>query len=121
MVKKIKILHVDDSQAVVMYTKKMLTGILSIEMIESAGTISEAKNHMNSKEVNIAILDINLPDGNGLSLLRWIKECYPDVLIIMLTSDLSAFYREYVKKLGVDYCLDKSMEFEEIIRIIENQ
>jgi DNA-binding NtrC family response regulator len=54
------------------------------EMIE-AGTVIEALDHA-EKGVDLVLLDYKLPDGDGLSVLRRVREIDPDVLVIMLTA-----------------------------------
>lgn len=38
-----------------------------------ARTCEEAKNYANNNTFNMAILDINLPDGDGFQFCKWIK------------------------------------------------
>ena len=53
----------------------------------SCECISEAKEQLALGMVTLAILDINLPDGNGLDLLKEIKDSTPDIPVIMLTAN----------------------------------
>ena len=41
----------------------------------SAETIKKAKLLSRKIQVNVAICDVNLPDGNGLELVRWMRNC----------------------------------------------
>lgn len=50
-----------------------------------AGTASEALSHYRDG-VDLVLLDIGLPDANGLTVLKQIKEADPDTLVIMLTA-----------------------------------
>ena len=50
-----------------------------------AGTASSAIEQVNSA-VDLVLLDYRLPDGDGLSVLRQIKEVSPDTPIIMMTA-----------------------------------
>lgn len=49
--------------------------------------ISEARGQLLCGIVSLVLLDINLPDGNGLDFLREIKEKYPELPVIMLTAN----------------------------------
>lgn len=91
--------------------------VSSINTIESVGTVLQAKELLGKKAMDVVILDINLPDGNGLQLLEWIKKNYPAITVIMLTNNSDSFFREIAKKSGAEYFLDKSMEFEDLIKI----
>ena len=48
--------------------------------ILEAGTVDEGKAAIMGEEPEICLLDINLPDGNGLGLLKWAKNSNVDLL-----------------------------------------
>ena len=66
---------------------------------------------------DVAILDIQMPNGNGIEVLQTVKNQNPNIRIIMLTNFLE--YREGCLSLGADYFLDKHNEMEEIPRLIQ--
>ena len=51
----------------------------------SAESVKKAKRIASDNHVDVAICDVNLPDGNGLELVRWMRYCQ-NVYIICLTS-----------------------------------
>ena len=118
MSKKINILHLDDSEAIIAHVKKILEPLSNIQTIETAGTILQAKEIANSQIIDVAILDMNLPDGNGISLLKWIKQNHPATAVVMFSNHSDSFFRDAAAKAGAMYFLDKSTEFEQIPRII---
>jgi two-component system OmpR family response regulator len=119
MTRKINILHVDDSKSIKLYIKIMLMEISSIQVLESAGNVAQAKTLLHSKTMDVSILDINLPDGDGISLLKWIKKYYPEMTVIMFSNSSDPFFRSAAQKAGADHFLDKSMEFEDLIKILK--
>jgi len=54
--------------------------------VETALSISEAKDRLQSMVPDVIILDINLTDGSGLDLLQDIREIHIDIPVIMLTA-----------------------------------
>ena len=50
----------------------------------SAESVKKAKRIASDNNVDVAICDVNLPDGNGLELVRWMRNCQ-NVYIICLT------------------------------------
>jgi DNA-binding NarL/FixJ family response regulator len=54
--------------------------------VGEAGTAEQALNRMHGLEVDVAVLDIRLPDGNGIEVCREIRSRFPDTRCLMLTS-----------------------------------
>ncbi|MFH1020220.1 MAG: response regulator, partial [Pseudomonadota bacterium] len=70
-----------------------------------------------SRNVALVLLDIGLPDTNGLSLLPQIVDQYPDAAVVMLTgiADLRVAM-DCMRKGATDY-LSKPVQFEEIFHV----
>ena len=54
--------------------------------VRTSLSVAEAKKEIENSQPNLIISDLRLPDGSGLDLLKWTKEKYPDIVIIMMTS-----------------------------------
>ena len=54
--------------------------------IVSCGTAKEARDQFAVGDVSLVLLDINLPDGNGIDLLKEFKNQNPAIPVIMLTA-----------------------------------
>ena len=69
----------------------------------------------------IVILDINLPGMSGIEMLRKVREMmHVQPIIIMLTNNAYACYETECIKMGADYFLDKSRDFQRIPSIISS-
>ena len=53
-----------------------------------ARTCEEAKNYANSYTFHMAILDINLPDGNGFQFCKWLKARSNTLILFLSAKDL---------------------------------
>lgn len=94
------------------------------EVVGVAENGLEALNLVNEKRPAIVLLDINMPMGSGLTVLRFIRESKMQSKVIMLTSDDSPDSVLTAKKLGVDdYIIKPSLDtnrlFEALRRISE--
>ncbi len=67
----------------------------------------------------IVILDINLPGMSGIEMLRKVRALmHIQPIIIMLTNNAYSCYERECMKIGADYFLDKSRDFQRIPLII---
>src|SRR5215204_1694813 len=68
-------------------------------VVDGAGTVAEASDHFNSEAPSVALIDIGLPDGNGIQLLDRLKAKHPKVPVIVVTaSDEKRFVDEAIKR-----------------------
>ena len=57
------------------------------KQVVSVRTIKAAKEQIEIQTPALALLDVNLPDGSGLDLLKWIRSVKPDLQVILLTAN----------------------------------
>jgi DNA-binding NtrC family response regulator len=74
----------------------------------------EASTIAAEEQVDVILLDINLPDANGLELLTKLKEQHPDVEIIMLTAHASVDSALTAMRSGAYDYLTKPFQFNEL-------
>lgn len=55
--------------------------------IVSCSTVNEARQQLFVCQPSLALVDINLPDGSGLDILREIRSAYSDIKVILLTAN----------------------------------
>ena len=60
--------------------------------VQEAGSSNDAIAVMDKKGVDIALVDVRMPDFDGLELLRTLKEKWPEVPVIMLSTYDQALY-----------------------------
>src|SRR5690348_7630836 len=83
-----------------------------------AGTTAEALAHAETG-VDLALLDYQLPDGDGLSLLKKLRELDPDVLAIMLTAHQDVDLVVEVMKAGAFDYATKPFELDDVALRVE--
>ncbi len=78
------------------------------EVVE-AGSAAEATGAMETSPVDIALVDVRMPDTDGLELLRRLKARWPDVPVIMLTTfDHPQYVRRALAEGAAGYMLKDS-------------
>jgi len=117
--RKINVLIVDDSLIVRERLVAILDELAGIEIVGQAGNVAEAVNAVRKLQLDVMILDIRLPDGSALDILRNIKQAKAVPTIIILTNYPYPGYRQECLKAGADFFLDKSIEFDQIPILLE--
>ena len=96
------ILVVDD-EAIIRTTLERIL-VEECYRVTSVSTGAEALDHLARNEVDLVLLDLNLPDVNGIDVLRQAKELDPDLLVIVVTGYASVESAVEALKLGAyDY------------------
>jgi DNA-binding NtrC family response regulator len=78
------LLLVDDEESF----RKLVGGELgrSGYAVETAGGVEEARRLLAQRSFHLVVLDVRMPDGSGLDLLREVREASPQTEVIMLTA-----------------------------------
>lgn len=114
---KINILLVDDEKDFLEITTKRLTR--RGYNIKSATTCSEAIRVIESDWPEVIVLDVMLPDRDGIECLKEIKQKRPSAIVILLTGHASMQAgRQSLESGANDYCL-KPIELNELAEKIE--
>ena len=118
MTKKPAILIIDDNMS---FTDRM-TGLLEESghtgCISVAADFKEGYRLFLEQRPEMVLLDINLPDKNGIELLKVIRQSKGNCEVIMITNHTGRNYRQQCRELGVRYFLDKTNDFSLVTEII---
>lgn len=66
---------------------QLLGGCADLEMVAEVSQAADAVRVVATMRPNVVTLDVTLPDGDGLQLARELRDRYPDLGIVLLTSD----------------------------------
>ncbi|MEQ1554309.1 MAG: response regulator transcription factor [Ferruginibacter sp.] len=103
----------DDHYMVVEGIRSLLMNELDIEFIGSASTLQSCKEFFKTKQPNVLLLDINLPDGNGIDLCKELKQKYPLVNILGIsTYNQASYIKDMINNGAVGYVLKNATQKE---------
>ena len=83
--------------------------------VSTAEDAAQARGRIAAARPDLAVLDINMPGENGLSLARWLREAHPAVAIVMLTTVGESVDRIVGLELGADDYISKPYELRELL------
>ena len=112
-----KILLIEDNEAIIMGLKYSLEQE-NFQVI-SAKTAKESKDKLDDKNIDIVLLDVSLPDGNGFEICKEIKE-KNDIPIIFLTAQDEETSIVLGLDLGADDYIVKPFRTRELISRIKS-
>jgi PAS domain S-box-containing protein len=116
MDEKESILIVDDDET----TRKILTLIFGKKgyETETAGTGREAIEKAQGRFFNVALLDIRLPDMEGVELLAPLKEMHPDIVVILATGHASLETVVQALNEGASAYITKPLNVDEVLATV---
>jgi signal transduction histidine kinase len=117
MNRKESILIVDDDES----SHRSLTLIFGRKgyETETAGTGREAIEKAQRRFFNLALLDIKLPDMQGLELLAPLKHLHPDMLVIMVTAYASTKTAIRAMNEGASAYITKPLDMDEVLATVK--
>ena len=111
---KIRVLIVDDHPMVLEGMKAMLSNFNYITVVGTARNAFEAMDLLKVTPADVAIVDINLPEVNGIELTGKIKKEFPAVKVLAMSTFTERSYISQMIQNGASGYLVKSASNEEI-------
>ncbi|MGQ0824505.1 MAG: response regulator [Actinomycetota bacterium] len=81
-----RIFLLDDHEIVRRGLRELLEAEDDLEVVGEAGTAEEAYGRIPATHPDVAVLDVQLPDGSGVEVCREIRSSHPEINCVMLTS-----------------------------------
>ncbi len=111
-----KILIVDDEAELRMLLKSLLETDFSVTEADSGATLQKS---FSQEAPDVILLDLKLPDANGLDLLPQIKKNWPDTEVIVLTGEATFEAAVQATKRGAYHFINKPFDTQALLVTIE--
>jgi len=115
--RKIRLLIADDHEVVRTGLKTLLADT-EIEVVGEVTTGEAAVNYVAQHPVDVVLLDVRMPEGDGLNALARIKLSHPDLPVVMLSNYDNPSYMARAVALGASGFLLKDCSREKLIETI---
>jgi two-component system response regulator DevR len=119
MKQPLSVLVIDDHESVRAGIKAALSRAGHI-CVGEAGSISEARAQIAHTNPQVIVVDLSLPDGNGLEIVQWARSISERIGIVVLTLNPAQDFLLTVMKSGASAFVEKSAPLAELISAIEH-
>ena len=114
----VRVLLVEDSLPMRARIRSLIEESGSAEIIGETGSVTEALALLRAHPTDAVVLDLNLEDGDGCTVMIEIKRTRPACVVIVLTCFPDEEFRAFCLHSGADYFFDKSREFERVPEVL---
>ena len=112
-----RVLIVDDEENIALVLKELL--ISKGYEVQAVFRGKEAMEQLVRDKFDLILLDIRIPDINGLEILKEAKRKHPDIKTIVLSGFLEE-YKEEIEKIGCDAFLTKPFSIKTLIKVLDS-
>lgn len=109
---------VDDSMILRERLVSMLSDLDGLRIVGQASETREAMEGIQRLKPDVVILDLHLPGGGGIKVLRYTKQETPATKVIILTNYDYPQYRNTCFEAGADLFVDKLTEFDRVPALV---
>jgi two-component system nitrate/nitrite response regulator NarL len=112
----IRVLLVDDHSSFRQPLAFMMQREPDLEVVAQAGSLAEGRRVLkDAKDVGVAVVDLDLPDGNGADLVRDLRTANPRGMVMVLTASKDQAQIARAVEAGASGVMHKSASISEII------
>ncbi len=86
--------------------------------VHVAMTGAEALEAVRNHPCHLAFVDVRLPDADGIELTAVMRSAYPDMRVVVITSDATPANRERAFRSGAWHFMEKPFEMAEVAKVI---
>jgi DNA-binding NarL/FixJ family response regulator len=118
MMKRVRVLLIDDHDMVRLGLSIMLEACEEIELVGETGSPSEVFSLYQQTQPDVVLMDLHLPETNGIQLTRQLKQLDPDARVIALTNYSDSHLVQEALTAGVTSYLLKNVKIDMLRKTI---
>jgi DNA-binding NarL/FixJ family response regulator len=78
-----------------------------LEIVAQAGSLAQAREALLERHLDVAVVDLGLPDGDGRELFGELRRRNPSISLVFLSATIEAGHLDELQRAGADAVLDK--------------
>ena len=110
-----RLLLVEDHASFRQTLALVFDGEPDFEVVAQAGTVAEAREVMDDREADLGVVDLSLPDGEGVELIENLRQANPHFAALVLTASLDRAEHARAVEAGAAGVLHKSADMDQIL------
>ena len=110
-----RLLLVEDHASFRQTVALVFDGEPDFEVVAQAGTVAEAREVMDDREADLGVVDLSLPDGEGVELIENLRQANPHFAALVLTASLDRAEHARAVEAGAAGVLHKSADMDQIL------
>lgn len=112
------LLSIDNSKGILDRLFRLIRGIPGADLITAPIELNEIMAYVQCFQPDVLVVDLCLSDGTAMDVMRALGFTNKNLTLIILTDQPYEDIENQLKALGADFVLNKSLEFELIIKIL---
>jgi DNA-binding NarL/FixJ family response regulator len=113
--RRIRVMLVEDHPDFRRLMESLLGGQADIKLMAQAGSLAEARKHAAAVKFDVVVLDLSLPDGNGVDLIADLRRENPDVAVLILSATLDPASVDRAIEAGANEIMDKLEPLDKVL------
>ncbi len=119
--------HKPDMKVIIADDSKLIRDRITerVELIDNVNVVAQTTNSFETIEEikkhkpDVLLLDIRMPEGSGINVLKYIQNNKIRIVTIVVTNYPIMQYKNKCFELGTDYFFSKATEFDEVFKLVE--
>jgi len=114
-----KVIIADDSKLIRDRITERVKLIDSVNVVAQTTNSFETIDEIEKHKPDLLILDIRMPEGSGINVLKYIQKNKIKIITLVVTNYPIIQYKNKCFELGTDYFFSKASEFDEVFKLVE--